>query len=339
MPKKLHDNLVNELKATDAQVLAGVDEDKYISVKQFADERENLKDTEFVGTLASVTTPRLDTIYVQTSDNSTHRHNGVDWIQLSGKGSVSSHANLGAFPTTGEADIVYIAQDTNTDYYWNGTNYVSLKSTGSTQLTKAQVESPTDTTFGEVSGERLLEFLLSKIQTTIRDSANATDTEIVSEKAIRTALDALPTTFIGNSDTINAYTGLANQFLRVNVAENAVEAIALIASLVVFDNSTANLAGTPSNVQAAIEAIKNLIDNQPDQLGVADIPARDALTSKQAEDGTIVHVIDASADATVTAGWAKYQRIGGAWFKYLSLEELQSIATITDAQLQTAVRP
>jgi hypothetical protein len=40
-------------------------------------------------------------------------------------------------------------------------------------------------------------------------------------------------------------------------------------------------------------------------------------------------VKDASADATVTAGWCKYQYIDGAWFKYLSEEDL-SVLDLND---------
>ena len=171
---------------------------------------------------------------------------------------------------------------------------------------------------------------ISEFVTTIRDAASSEDTKYVSEKAIRTALDALPTNFLANTDTFNSFTGLSLQILRVNAAENAVEAITLAATIVSFDNTTASIAGNPSTTQEAIEALKALIDAQPLQTSVAtygDLPDPTTVS-----DGAIVHVVDASGDPTITSGWAKYQEIGDTWFKYLSQEDL-SVTALTDAQI------
>ncbi len=195
--------------------------------------------------------------------------------------------------------------------------------------TSTNTEYPTEKA---VRTELDLKHSIADIVTVIRDAANSEDTKTVSEKAIRTALDSLPTNFLANTDTFNSFAGLTLQVLRVNAAEDAVEAIALAANLVAYDNTTATITGNPATTQAAIDALKALIDAQPLQTSVAtfgDLPDPTTVS-----DGAIVHVIDASGDATITAGWAKYQEIGDAWFKYLSLEDLQSIATITDAQIQ-----
>ncbi len=63
------------------------------------------------------------------------------------------------------------------------------------------------------------------LRTDIRDVATSVDTETVSEKGIRTALDALSGDFVGLSDTPNDLTGLAARILAVNAAEDGIEAI------------------------------------------------------------------------------------------------------------------
>ena len=143
-----------------------------------------------------------------------------------------------------------------------------------------------------------------------------------------------PAAFTGNTDTPNSYAGAALQFLRTNAAEDAVEFVALIAALVGFDNATAALPGTNDTVQQALESLKGIIDGLPEQLRAADITARDAALAA-ADENAIIHVDDASADAAVTAGWAKYQKIAGAWTLWQSEEKLTAlISAITDAQLQ-----
>ena len=138
------------------------------------------------------------------------------------------------------------------------------------------------------------------------------------------------TSFSALTDTPNSLAGLALQVLRVNAASSAVEAVQLAAAITSFDNTTAAIAGNPANVQAAIEALKALTDNLPNQLQAADIAARDALGAQP--NSTIVHVADASADPGVTAGWAKYQYLGGGWEFYLSQEDI-SIVALTLAQV------
>lgn len=177
----------------------------------------------------------------------------------------------------------------------------------------------------------------ANLLTSIRDVATATDTNYVSEKAIAQALvDAISGAKLTDlSDTPAAMSAAnARQFVRVDPAGNAAEFIALLASMSAFDNATATLAGAPATVQTAIEALKSLIDNQPTQTEAANFSALPAPGGVPA--GSIYHAIDASDDPTVTTGWAKYQVIGGTWFKYLSQEELGAAAVaLTNAQIQT----
>ena len=182
----------------------------------------------------------------------------------------------------------------------------------------------------EMDRRDLLQQNKADLVTAIRDAATSEDTKYASEKAIRTALDALPTNFLANTDTMNSFAGLALQVLRVNAAEDAVEAIALAASLVAFDNTTSTLPGAPTEVQAAIDSLKGLIDALPDQSTVADF----ASLPGTADADSIVHVTDASGDPDIAAGWAKYQFIAGTWERFLSLEDLQTVAAFTDAQIQ-----
>lgn len=58
------------------------------------------------------------------------------------------------------------------------------------------------------------------------------------------------------------------------------------------------------------------------EYNVADIAARNALTGIST--GDRVYVADASADATVTAGWAIYAWIGSAWLKIAEQEGLDA---------------
>lgn len=99
------------------------------------------------------------------------------------------------------------------------------------------------------------------------DIAAGTADKWVDAKEVKDVVDAL--NFVGLTDTPNDLTGLALQIMRVNAAEDAIEAVALAASLVSFDNATANLAGAPATSQAAIEALKALLDEQPTQVTAA----------------------------------------------------------------------
>jgi len=176
---------------------------------------------------------------------------------------------------------------------------------------------------------------IANLVTSIRAAGVATDTNYPSEKAVRDQLDALAQSFLALPDTPNAFTGLALQMLRVNAAENAVEAVALAASLVAFDNTTATLPGAPATTQTAIEALKTLVDGLPTQVSVADFPSLPAPGG--VPNASIYHVTDASGDPTVTAGWAKYQAIGGAWQKFLAEEDLVAVITLNNTQLAETV--
>ena len=161
-------------------------------------------------------------------------------------------------------------------------------------------------------------------------------------QVIEKYLDKIPKTFLELPDTIADYVGKATYMLRVNIAEDAVEAVDLMANLVKYDDTISQL-GMPAadlNVQKAIERLKAILDGMPDQVTVADIAARDALVPPPPPN-TIVHVLDASADNTVDAGWAKYQFIGGVWYKYLSLDDLTHFMDHTRATIldMTGLKP
>lgn len=64
------------------------------------------------------------------------------------------------------------------------------------------------------------------------------------------------------------------------------------------------------------------------EYSVADIAARNALTGVTT--GDIVYVVDASADATVDAGWAVYMWQGAAWSKISEQESIDVVSGGTD---------
>lgn len=193
----------------------------------------------------------------------------------------------------------------------------------------APPQSLTDETAARIAADAL-NAKKADLVTSIRDVTTATDTNFPSEKAVAAALSSLPSNFLANTDTFNSFAGLALQVLRVNAATDAVEAIELAAALVAYDNATSNITGNPATTQAAIDALKALIDNQPQQTSVADFASLPDPATVQ--DGSIIHVIDASGDTNVTTGWAKYQEIGDVWFKYVAQEDFNVLA-ITPAQL------
>ena len=89
-----------------------------------------------------------------------------------------------------------------------------------------------------------------------------------------------------------------------------------------FSDAITNLglADGDKNTQKAIEAMKLLIDGLPDQITTANIATRDAIGNPTAN--SLVHVLDAKDDTTVTKGWCKYQYINGDWVRYLAEEDL-----------------
>lgn len=64
------------------------------------------------------------------------------------------------------------------------------------------------------------------------------------------------------------------------------------------------------------------------EYNVADITARNALTGLTV--GDIAYVVDASADATVDAGWAVYMWQGAAWSKIMEQESIDMVAGGSD---------
>lgn len=165
------------------------------------------------------------------------------------------------------------------------------------------------------------------LQPAVRASGIASTTEGVTEKGIADALASLSGTFASLTDT-PALAGQAGRFVRINATSNALEYVALLATLIQFDNGTANIPGSPANVQAAIEGLKALVDGLPDQLSgatFADLPGT-------ADNNSIIHIADASGDPAVTSGWAKYRYNGSAWELYLSQEDV-SIVALTTAQV------
>ena len=58
---------------------------------------------------------------------------------------------------------------------------------------------------------------------------------------------------------------------------------------------------------------------------VADITARDALTGVDVWEGRICHVVDATADATVTSSAATYIRTGVTWTKITEWESMDIV--------------
>lgn len=92
---------------------------------------------------------------------------------------------------------------------------------------------------------------------------------------------------------------------------------------------------TNSNVQAALDAIRASISGQTVMHVVADIAARDALTGLKV--GDQCWVIDASADATVGSGAAKYivQSMTGttpSWVKTAEAESMDLTIDWSDIQ-------
>lgn len=85
-----------------------------------------------------------------------------------------------------------------------------------------------------------------------------------------------------------------------------------------------------SNVQAALDAIRASISGQTVMHVVADITARDALTGLKV--GDQCWVIDASADATVGSGAAKYivQSMTGTTPNWVKTAEAESMDVVTD---------
>ena len=153
-------------------------------------------------------------------------------------------------------------------------------------------------------------------------------------QAIEKYLDKIPKTYLELPDTIATYAAQALKIMRVNAAEDAVEAVELVASIVKYDDTVSKLGMPPAdlNVQKAIERLKNLVDAMPEQVTVGTIAERDALVPAP-NPNTIVHVADASADNTVDSGWAKYQLIGGVWHKYISLDDLTHFMDHTRATI------
>jgi hypothetical protein len=64
------------------------------------------------------------------------------------------------------------------------------------------------------------------------------------------------------------------------------------------------------------------------EYNVADITARNALAGMSV--GDIAYVVDASADATVTSGWAVYMWQGAAWSKISEQESIDVVQGGTD---------
>ena len=258
-------------------------------------------------------------------------------------GTFDSAAPPGGLPSITAKDFFYNTADGNSLYYAAAdgdaiTAFTKLAVAPTVTLaTDPEFTTGTEATkppsVKQVVDADALKIDKAAIQTTIRDAATSTDTDVASEKAIRTALDSLSGDFVGLTDTPNDLTGLALQIMRVNAAEDAIEAVTLAASLVAFDNATANLAGAPATSQAAIEALKALLDGQPTQVTAADFPSLPSPVT--IPEASIYHVIDASGDPTITAGWSKYQVIGGVWYKYLSLEDLQGVVELTQAEIES----
>lgn len=142
-------------------------------------------------------------------------------------------------------------------------------------------------------------------------------------------------TFLKLTDTVASYAGLAGRMVAVNVAEDGLEALELVAAIVAYDDTVSQLPGTPTHAQAAIEAVTSLVKNLPAQVPYADVAAANADVGNQ-PDETIAHIADGSADPNVTAGWVKYQKIGGAWTYFLSQEDTNVIA-LTQNELDNAV--
>ena len=153
-------------------------------------------------------------------------------------------------------------------------------------------------------------------------------------QAIEKYLDKIPKTYLQLPDTISDYTGQALKMMRVNLAEDAVEAVKLTALLVNYDDTVTNfgLAAADQNVQKVIEKMKAMLDGMPDQKFVATIAARDALLPGLPPQ-TMVHVDDATADPTVNKNWAKYQYLGGTWVKYQSWDDLHRYINLTPTKL------
>jgi hypothetical protein len=70
------------------------------------------------------------------------------------------------------------------------------------------------------------------------------------------------------------------------------------------------------------------------EYSVADITARNALTGMTT--GDIAYVVDATGDATVTAGWAVYMWQGASWSKISEQEGMVVSSTGTDATIPAA---
>jgi len=139
--------------------------------------------------------------------------------------------------------------------------------------------------------------------------------------------DAPVTASANTQAEVTAGTKVANKYVQPDTLKKELDKKVAIA-----DKATqAQITAGTANKWVDAEKLKAQLDALPDQTSVAtfaDLPAT-------ATAGSIIHVIDASGDTSVTAGWAKYQMISGAWVKYLSQEELGASATdITDAQLQ-----
>lgn len=126
----------------------------------------------------------------------------------------------------------------------------------------------------------------------------------------------------------------ASRALKIDSSGNAVEST-------VTETELEYLSGTTSSVQTQMDAKADLVGGKipssqipaiaiTDVFQVADIAARDALTvgagDGEVQEGDVAVVVDASADAGITAGSASYIYSGSAWVLLKSGDEVISVA-------------
>lgn len=124
------------------------------------------------------------------------------------------------------------------------------------------------------------------------------------------------------ANSIAGVNTVATDIANVNTVAADIANVNLLAPDIATVNATAVLVGTQVNDNTA--AITDLQQSLGIAYVAADITARDALLATMDENES-VWVVDASADGTVTSGWAVYRKVSGVFVKAAEQESLDLV--------------